>query len=64
MQDFVGFEDSKRFGKRHANMDAPPFARGPHPVDIETVRPHAVNGGKGASNLSPRVLSMPTRGAA
>src|SRR5688572_11927673 len=41
MQDTFGLEDAKRLGKRHAGVEPPPGPRVPHPVDIESVRPHA-----------------------
>jgi hypothetical protein len=56
VQDSVGFEDSKRFGKRHADMEALPFARVPHPVDIETVRPHAVDASEGRIELVAAIV--------
>jgi len=46
MQDTVGFEDSERLGKCHTDVEPPPFARVPHPVDIETVVSHAVDAGE------------------
>jgi hypothetical protein len=46
MQDTVGFEDSERLGKCHTDVEPPPFARVPHPVDIETVLSHAVDAGE------------------
>jgi hypothetical protein len=59
MQDSIGFEDSKRFGKRHAEMEAPPFARVPHPVDIETIRPHTVDPGEERIELVAAILWLP-----
>ncbi|MGB6636367.1 MAG: hypothetical protein WBF12_11930, partial [Bradyrhizobium sp.] len=56
IQDSVSFEDSKRFGKRHADMEAPPFARVPHPVDIETVRADAVDTGEGRIELFAAIV--------
>ena len=46
MQDTVRFEDSKRLGKRQADVEPPPFARMPHPVDIKAVGAHAVDTGE------------------
>ena len=56
MQDSVSFEDSKRLGKRNADMETPPFAGAPHPVDIETVRPHAVDAGEGRIELAAAIV--------
>jgi hypothetical protein len=56
MQDTVRFEDSKRLGKRHTGMEPPPFARVPHPVDIETVLSHAVDTGEGCIELLAAIV--------
>src|SRR3984957_3056007 len=56
VQDSVLFEDSLLLCKRHADMEAPPFARVPHPVDIETVRPHAVDASEGRMELVAAIV--------
>src|SRR5258708_12464616 len=56
MQDAVRFEDSKRLGKRHTGMEPPPFARVPHPVDIETVLSNAVDTGEGCIELLAAIV--------
>ena len=42
----IRFKDSQRLGKRDVDMEPPPFARVPHPVDIKSVRPHTVDAGE------------------
>jgi len=57
MQDTVRFEDPKRLDKRHAGVKPPPFARVPHPVDIETVRrPMRVDTGEGRIELFAAIV--------
>src|SRR5208282_6775990 len=56
MQHAVGFEDSKRLGKRHAGIKPPPFAGVPHPVDIKTVASHAVDAGEGRIELFAAIV--------
>jgi hypothetical protein len=35
----IGLEDSKHLGKRQPDVQPPPFAGVPHPVDVEAIRP-------------------------
>lgn len=56
MQETVSFKDSQCLGKRHAAMEAPPFSRMPHPVDIKTVWPHAINTGEWGVKLLVEIV--------
>ena len=56
MQDAVRFEDSNRLDKRHTGVKPPPFSGVPHPVDIETVRAHAVDTGEGRIELFAAIM--------
>src|SRR6202790_3453353 len=56
MQDTVRFDDSKRLAKRHAGMKPPPFARVPHPVDIEAALSHAIDTGEGRIELFAAIV--------
>lgn len=46
MQDAVRFEDVERLDERHADVEPPPLACMPHPVDIKAISSHAVDAGE------------------
>ena len=46
MENGVRFENMKRLDERHAAIKPPPRPRVPHPVDIESVPPHAIDSGE------------------
>ena len=52
----VRFDDSKRLPKRHTGMEPPPFARVPHPVDIEMVPSHPVDTSEGHIELLAAIV--------
>jgi hypothetical protein len=60
MQHAVRFEDSKRVGECYTGMEPPPFARVPHPVDIEPVWSHAVDTGERRIELLAAMV-LPSR---
>ena len=56
MQNPIGFQDSKRLGKRQPDMQSPPLALMPHPVDVETIRSRAIDAGEGRIELLVEIV--------
>jgi hypothetical protein len=56
MQDTVRFDDSKRLAKRQAGMEPPPFARVPHPIDIEAALSRAIDTGEARVELFAAIV--------
>jgi hypothetical protein len=56
MQNTVRFENTKRLDERLAGVKPPPFARVPHPVDIELIWPHAIDSGESRVELLAAIV--------